>query len=273
MTELDLSKLGGSDVVAILGLSNYSKPWEVAARIRGEKKDEQKAFNAGAGHLLEAHVAEWYADSRQIALTQLESQTGDWWRATPDAEATDGRSRWGVEIKAWDQVRRREFGDPGTDQVPVQLTVQCQWYMHWLGWSRMDAVVSFGTRTPEVFHLDADRALGDRIVRLARAFYQRAMSSDPLLIPAVQQPEPERTVFLTEDQVLPSCDLIARVRYLEKAKRIEKLAKQRADLAKAWFLDAAGNRPATFHTPDAYVSVYESRYGMSVRLTKKRRKR
>lgn len=227
---------------------------------------------AWAGKTAESWMREWYASRFGVEVNELEPLVGDWWRASPDAEAVDEFGKgWGLEFKSWDPIRQREFGAEFTDQVPVQLTVQCQWYMFWCRWSRIDAVVAFANRDPRVYTIMADGAMQERLVRLARSFWRRARSTSPTLVPNVQQPKPEAR-RLERDEVLPEYDTVAKVRYLAKARRVEKLGKQRAELAKAWAIDHVGHRPGAIRIPGTTVSVYETKNGaLAVRVTERKK--
>lgn len=250
----------------MLALSSYSTPAQVALRLRGVGRWEESSFIALTGLEAEPRFCQWYSNRFAVDVHKVDPVEGDWWRASPDGIASNGV---GVEIKNWDPIRRREFGMPETDEVPVQLTLQCQWYMHWLGWERMHAIVGFGTREPVVYALESDRVLQERIVRFARTFYERALTENPFEFPVIEQPEPVGTPLGPLDVIAPFSD-IEQARLMVEAQKQAKKAKQALDTYKKWALDRLNYNKGTIDTPVAKVTVYPYKDALAVKVTEKK---
>ncbi|NJN63837.1 MAG: YqaJ viral recombinase family protein [Acidobacteria bacterium] len=267
---LDLSKIGGSDLAVIAGVRlAYETPATLAARIRtgGETAVDRNDWMSMRGKEAEPLMRDWFERRFDCQVQQIESLSGTWWRASPDGIATRiGEPDELVEIKNWEGHRRAEFGAPGTDEVPIELTLQVQWYLRALGLEWANVVVSFGNREPEVWRLRADPELQQRIGRMAYRFYQLALRTEPIFVPLPKQPVAGRVVFELADT-----DLIARVGYMAKAKRIHETAKKRFELARQWAFSHVGNQPATIHTPTHVVSIYETKGSLALRLQEKKK--
>lgn len=264
--EIDESKIGGSDIYTILGLSSFMRPAHLAMRLRGDRIPADGQYGV-MGHRAEPALLDWYADRMGVKVAEAPRFLNEWARATPDGEVTDPLTdeKYGVEVKFWEPTRRREFGGPMSDEVAIQCMVQCQWYMAWLNWDRMDVAVSFGNREPELYHLASHAPMQRRLIQLARAFYRRAMADGPLKVhgrlEAQRRGEPH---FLG----LPSLETMGKVRYLAKATRIEAMAGRRKKLAQSWAISHVGNQPGRIVTPEATVTIYRTQYGsLAVRTT------
>lgn len=274
MCEIDESKIGGSDVYTILGLSHRS-PAHLAMRLRGDHIPDDGLYGV-LGRAAEPNLLAWYADRTGVQLNPSPPRFANAWaRATPDGEAIcpETGARWGVEVKFWDLSRRHEFGSPMSDDVSIQVMVQCQWYMACFPWDRMDVAVSFGNREPELYHLTSRPDIQRRLIRLARTFYRRAHAEGPLAVHGKIAPPTQEDDQAPVKHGPPTIDTMNKVRYLAKAARIEAFAAKRKKLAQAWAIQHVGNRPGRIVTPDATVSIYRTHHGsLAVRATPRRKR-
>lgn len=116
----------------------------------------------------------------------------DWARATPDGIVWDRDDndlagfigiapgefmRRGTEVAVLDAkwitnaVSAREFGEPGTDQVPLSYGLQSLWQQHVCGLALGCVVASMFGRAPQVYWVERDdEVIGDLVV-VARAFW------------------------------------------------------------------------------------------------------
>lgn len=118
-----------TDAAAILGLSPHRTALDVyAEKLGAEGVADNEALRRG--RKLERYLLDWYADERGVELIV----PGDerviythpalpWLSFSPDAEAVpDGRPAWIVEAKS--RRSREGWGEPGTDEVPLDVLVQ-----------------------------------------------------------------------------------------------------------------------------------------------------
>lgn len=144
--------LGGSEVAAVVGLS----PWTSRHALWHRKKglvDPQPTNRMRWGHYVEPALLKWYADTVVPVATDVGTyvhRDHPWMVANPDGLAEDR----GVEAKS--DHNPIGWGEPGTDQIPIQYRVQLQWYMAVTGHDRWDLIATISGNAPEVWTLKAD---------------------------------------------------------------------------------------------------------------------
>ena len=133
-----------SKVAAAMGLSPYESPFSLWHRMAGlippEPEDDQKR----RGHYLEPAIRAWFADQHHYHSVET---TGTWvneerpWQAaSPDALVlyrdpkepdvpviTDALAEFKTSHEDWD------WGQPGTDDIPVHYRCQVMWQMDCTG--------------------------------------------------------------------------------------------------------------------------------------------
>lgn len=134
--------LGGSSWGAILGLSTYSTPLEIAKEYLGTEKrefTEEQQARLDMGHELEEFIAR-----QATRLYGIKLQKTKWLYLSPSdkrlgchpdrlcKEKIDGR-HIAVEIKSSSAFDSGRWGDADTDQIPYDYLVQCYSYFECLG--------------------------------------------------------------------------------------------------------------------------------------------
>lgn len=194
----------GTDVGAILGLN----PWWNALDVYLDKTGEAmpRAANAAMwwGSYLEDGMARRYGELAGLKRGELARGTamalalrgqrrmhcyGSGARATvlivhaqhpflqgtPDALVPG--SSYGVEFKTAGEHALDEWGEPGSDQVPVHYLVQCAFYMAVTGMERwkVAALLGAGARISGdvvLYHVERNRALEAEVVDAAVRFWR-----------------------------------------------------------------------------------------------------
>lgn len=141
--EARASRLGGSEVAAVLGLSPWMSRFSLWHRKKGLTAPEPDNATMRRGRLLEATVAAWFAEEHPECRVR---RTGTWvnrarpWQlATPDRLLAAATGRALLEIKT--AADSNEWGEPGTDEVPVYYRAQVMWQLDTLGLSRAHVAV------------------------------------------------------------------------------------------------------------------------------------
>jgi predicted phage-related endonuclease len=135
------NRLGASEVPAVLGLSKYKSPLALWAEKRGLIAPFDGNEFSEWGTRLEGVVADAYAEKRsQAESTTLGVESCStviipegWRSATPDRKVfrvedmVGGFAPWlrGLEVKCRGDYSAADFGEPGTDQVPDEVAIQC----------------------------------------------------------------------------------------------------------------------------------------------------
>lgn len=158
-----LRTMSASKVAAALGLSPYESPFSLWHRMADLIPAQDDAPHLARGHYLEDGICRWFVDQHPGWTIQ---PGGSWARhdnelytASPDRlTITDSSELRGLEVKT--AADDNEWGEPGTDQIPVGYRAQCMWQMDVVG-TRVThvAVLSAYLELREyVVHYDVDEA-------------------------------------------------------------------------------------------------------------------
>jgi predicted phage-related endonuclease len=131
----DAAKLGGSDLSALLGLSQWGTPLTIYARVvsalEGRSMVDADDAQKRRGRHLEGAVLRLYAEEtgatveESVRLTHPRLPYG---RASLDGVALRDNLYRVVEVKTAGMSEVRQWGEAGTDQVPQSYLFQCSWY-------------------------------------------------------------------------------------------------------------------------------------------------
>ena len=254
--------IGGSDVAAILGLSPWRTPYDVAAskNIKGQPPTAPDLEHNAAmtrGIYLEPAVAEWYADDTGYTVTdpgsyRIEVGPHPWMLGTPDRYVSNKGHHWGLEIKT--SKRAMGWGPSGTDEVPEHVALQCLWYMACTGLYRWDVAVFF-TFTDDFrrYTMRRDRELESGIISRVGKWWQRhIVDGEPVQLDHSEsaasfladtypeQREPLRDATEVEaDLVCRAIDLREKEKEISRARKaLEAQLKERIGDAEGFRLDS-----------------------------------
>jgi len=170
--------IGGSDIAAIMGLS----PWKTAYQVYQEKRREITPVGETKlmdwGKRLEPAIRQWYSDQtgRCVRLPEkiLFHSRHPFMLASLDGFTDDGRV---VEIKS--ARSGKEWGMPGSNEIPSYYLLQCQHYLFVTGFEVADVPVSIAGGSPELYEVPADRELQEMILESALTFWRRVEEGNP----------------------------------------------------------------------------------------------
>ena len=144
--------IGGSDIGAILGVSKFKTPLEVWMEKTGKETKQLDSLPLRFGSFAEEFVASEY--SRATGFDLLHDESIYIHPTHPMMSAHVDRFVLGnglnkpatrlLECKTANPFARGEWGEPGTDQVPMSYLCQCIWYMAITGIEQCDLAVLFG---------------------------------------------------------------------------------------------------------------------------------
>lgn len=167
--------VGASDVGAILGLSKYKTPLDVYMEKLGLTPPSEDSEAAEWGHRLEPVIAQKYAAQHPgVLLYECDTVAHPlhpWALATPDRRPYTERDEWLLEIKTREDRTAGEFGEPGTDQVPYDVLVQCQWQMFVTVLKRCDVALLVNGRRFSVYTIHADAEIQNTLYERVRDFW------------------------------------------------------------------------------------------------------
>lgn len=177
--ELDLTKIGGSDVAALMGVSDYSTPFDVWLRIvEGVMSSPTPAMLAG--RRFERSIGEWWAEERGLELQWFEASLSHpdrpWQRLTPDVRVLNRPGEIADVKRARAALDRH--GHPGTDEIADYELVQLQTYLeglHALGEpAELAHLVVHDLASDELltYRTRRDPAFGELIVETCERFWR-----------------------------------------------------------------------------------------------------
>ena len=182
----NLKAIGGSDIAAILGLSQYKSAHSLYLHLIGELPPQEGNEAMERGRKLEPVVAGMFAANHEefevVETGIIEDSEYPFLIGSPDRMLLelggfDGEAVSGLEIKTADISTMSRWGEEETDEIPVEYLVQCQWYAGLLGvddWHLAVGFVKPGSRKIigyKEYYIKSDPARYEAMKRLAIDFW------------------------------------------------------------------------------------------------------
>ena len=191
----DRSKyLGGSDLGAILGLSPYKTPLDVWLEKTGKHSEQKDNLPLRFGSFAESFVASEYARATANALTEyplaichpqhpyLQGHIDRFVTADSNAELFNGdgicTASHILECKTANPFTQSQWGDAGSDEVPMSYLAQCHWYLSLTQLERCDLAVLFGNSDFRIYQIYRDKDLEATLIDTAIQFWQKHVLAD-----------------------------------------------------------------------------------------------
>jgi putative phage-type endonuclease len=173
--------LGGSDALAYCGRDPRKTPLELYLEKTGEaEQPEQPEPRKDWGSRLEPVVRDWLAEqlgrridrNRFYRSDELPFMVGN-------VDGVTEKPFEGVEIKTADKFMATEFGEVGTDQVPVRYVLQIHHYMIVTRLRRFHLAALVGGNDARHYIVDYDADLAAMLVARAQHFWDHVESHNP----------------------------------------------------------------------------------------------
>jgi len=188
--------LGGSDIGAILGFSKYRTALDIWLEKTGRVVNTVDNLPVRFGTFAESFVASEYAT--QTGYTLVHSESGVAHPKHPfmvghiDRYVFDGGNGSSelfhsngtctashlLECKTASPFNQSDWGDLGTDEVPMSYLVQCLWYLAITNLERCDVAVLFGNSDFRIYEVYRDQELEEIIIEKAVAFWNDYVQAD-----------------------------------------------------------------------------------------------
>lgn len=158
--------IGGTTISAIVGASPWLSPRGAYLKLRGEsgpKPDNEamargRKFETVVARIFQANHPEYFVarDSDRTseecddAIERVQDAELSYLTGSPDrvlfgADGADDEFEIlaGLEIKTAQSINRSQWGERGTDQIPLAYQVQCHWYMGFYDVPKWEVAVMF----------------------------------------------------------------------------------------------------------------------------------
>lgn len=168
--------IGGSDIAAILGLSQFKTALDVYLS-KTTDQPEQQGEHLYWGHALENPIIDRFVrDTGANVIKQPEMRRHpqhQWAIANADALITNGDTIEAIlEIKTSSAFKSREWGADDTDEVPIEYIAQVQWYMWIYDVQEAYLAALIGGNQYRQYHITRDDELIAILAEKAQAFWQ-----------------------------------------------------------------------------------------------------
>ena len=235
--------IGGSDVAAILGMSKYKTPLQVYLDKRGESELTPDNESMLWGRALEPVIRQQYSErtGRDVRVPEKIIYNLDYpfMLANLDGFTDDRRV---LEIKT--ARYGDDWGEPGSDEVPVAYLLQVQHYMAVTGFEVADVAVLIGGSDFRLYEVPSDRELQEMVIQREAEFWQRVVDGNP--------PEPVTLAETIERfgksakqaSIEANDDVIAALQTIKEVKLEIDALKEREESARAIVLKALGENEA-----------------------------
>ncbi len=227
--------LGGSDIGAILGLSKYRSAVDVWMEKTGKDIAIRDSLPLRFGQFAEEFVASEYALATGLSLANHDAAVihpeyqfmhghidrfvlnGDTPLIGEDGRITASRI---LECKTANPFTQSEWGEAGSDQVPLSYLVQCVWYMMLTNIDRTDLAVLFGNTDFRIYEITRDLELEQMVMERAIGFWENHVLKD---IPPPASSESDyktlfgkSTVSKSVEAPAQTCELIKKLKSLNE---------------------------------------------------------
>lgn len=165
--------LGGSDIAAILGLSTYKTPYHLYLEKKGilQGADEETPMQYW-GHRLEDLIRDEFARRHNVEIVRLDTVTHpfhDCLRANVDGFIPELNAVF--EAKTCNQFAANEWGESGTDVIPMPYLVQVAHYCSVLNANSAHIAVLIGGSDYREYLYVRDLELERTIIEAACEFW------------------------------------------------------------------------------------------------------
>jgi predicted phage-related endonuclease len=125
-----------------------------------------------------------------------------------------------LECKTANPFTQSDWGEPGSDQVPLSYLVQCVWYMMLTNIDRTDLAVLFGNADFRIYEINRDLKLEQMVLERAVSFWENHVLTD--IPPAATSESDYKTLFgksiVSKSVEAPAenCELIKKLKSLNE---------------------------------------------------------
>lgn len=172
--------IGGSDMPIILGLSKYKTPYQLYLEKKGiiSTSDEMSQLQYW-GNRLEPIIRDEFADRNNVIIQTPDTiihPFHDFMRANVDGYI----SEWDavLEVKCSTQYMANEWGESGSDNIPMAYLVQVAHYCYVLNASCAYIAVLIGGHDYRQYKYTRDLELEKSIIEAAKEFWNAVQNDD-----------------------------------------------------------------------------------------------
>lgn len=220
---------------ALLGLSKYRSAVDVWMEKTGKKVGARDSLPLRFGQFAESFVASEYSLATGLSLVAHDAAvvhpdysymhghidrfvlSGDLPLIGSDRQINASRI---LECKTANPFTQSEWGEAGSDHVPLSYLVQCVWYMMLTNIDRTDLAILFGNADFRIYEIGRDLELEQMVLEKAKSFWENHVLTD---IPPPATSESDYKTLFGKSSVRKSveapdetCELIKKLKSLNE---------------------------------------------------------
>ena len=165
--------IGGSDIAAILGLSNYRSALDVFLDKTCEDVNNEGSRFTHWGTLLEDVIANEYSRVKglevEIEDSPIEHPKYPFLAANIDRWVND--KNYVLECKTASAYKAKEWGEEKTDQIPESYLCQVAWYRAITNVNAIDIAVLIGGNDFRIYTYRKNKDFEDKIIQIGHDFW------------------------------------------------------------------------------------------------------
>jgi putative phage-type endonuclease len=170
-------RIGGSDIAAICGLSPWKTPLQVYMEKIGQGEGQEQTDAMSYGLMVEPMLRQFYSNTtgRTVIVPDLIEHP----RYPFIVGSLDGIAD---RVRVWEgktSRSSRDWGEPGSDEIPIYYMTQVQLYMMVTRLEVCDVTVSFAGTMPVNFEVPSDRELQEMLLERAVEFWKMVEKRTP----------------------------------------------------------------------------------------------
>ncbi|QWD76445.1 YqaJ viral recombinase family protein [Polynucleobacter sp. MWH-UH24A] len=186
--------LGGSDIGAILGVSKYRSAIDVWLEKTGKRVDTKDSFAMRFGSFAESFIADEYTFltgenlleySQGLVHPNYSFCVGHIDRFVLENKElplfhSDGglNAKKLLECKTANHYSQGDWGEPGTDAIPLPYLCQCLWYLGITNLAEIDVAVLLGGSDLRIYTITRDVELESLLFEKAALFWTEHIQKD-----------------------------------------------------------------------------------------------
>jgi putative phage-type endonuclease len=189
---LRAKSLGGSDIGAILGFNRYRSAVDVWMEKTGRDVHDADSLPIRFGTFAEEFVANEYQLTTGLSLishsSALVHAKYSYMHGHIDRFICDHPSIYDdsgslvatriLECKTANSFTAHQWGDLGSDQVPMAYLAQCIWYLAITGLEQADLALLMGNTDFRIYQVHRDQELEEMVIDRARVFWEKHVLAD-----------------------------------------------------------------------------------------------
>jgi putative phage-type endonuclease len=199
--------VGGSDMPIILGLSNYMTPYQLYLEKIGEGEEKEQSEIQYWGNKLEGVIREEFEIRNGVSVEEPETVTHpfhEFLRGNVDGFIPEWNAV--LEVKCSSSFMAHEWGEDGSDVIPMQYLVQVAHYCAVMNADSAHIAVLIGGNEYRQFKYSRDMELEMKLIDAAKKFWECVTTRTPpdaskIIDLKIMHPnhEPEKSVTINGD--------------------------------------------------------------------------